>query len=180
MSSSFLRTLKLSLVSTLLLDNKHRKNCTLGGILRFHTWGTWTGINTSKINDFIEGLRGVNSIWCKQLDQGVHISSEHNGRSQLHYLTTGNPSFAESFWVCQGLDLGHSAKALFAEGQPQEPSAKIGPRQRNGPRQNKSLPREPSANWPSANMAVWVTVATGVSLCQVLAVRHSAKIFYFF
>ena len=81
---------------------------------------------------------------------------------------------------CRGLDLGHSAKALFAEGQPQEPSAKIGPRQKNGPRQNKSLPRaQPSANWPSANMAGWVTAATGVSLCRVPAVRHSAKIFYF-
>ena len=55
--------------------------------------------------------------------------------------TTRNPSFAEGFWVCRGPDLGHSAKALFAEGQAQEPSAKIGPRQRNGPRQNKSLPR---------------------------------------
>ena len=52
----------------------------------------------------------------------------------LIVVFTGNPSFAEGFWVCRGLDLGHSAKALFAEGQPQEPSAKIGPRQRNGPR----------------------------------------------
>ena len=38
----------------------------------------------------------------------------------------------------------------------------------------------PSANWPSANMAGWVTADTGVSLCRVPAVKHSAKIFYFF
>ena len=30
------------------------------------------------------------------------------------------------------------------------------------------------------NMAGWVTAATGVSLCRVPAVRHSAKIFIFF
>ena len=56
-------------------------------------------------------------------------------------ITTGDVLFAEGFWVCRGLDLGHSTKGVFAEGQPQEPSAKLGPRQTNGPRQNKSLPR---------------------------------------
>ena len=44
--------------------------------------------------------------------------------------TTENPSFTEGFWVYRGLDLGHSIKGVFAEGQPQEPSAKLGPQQR--------------------------------------------------
>ena len=48
---------------------------------------------------------------------------------------TGDGLFAEGFWVCRGLDLGHSTKGVFAEGQLQEPSANP------GPRQNKSLPR---------------------------------------
>ena len=32
--------------------------------------------------------------------------------------------------LCRGLNLGHLTKTLFAEGQPQEPSPKTGPRQR--------------------------------------------------
>ena len=44
--------------------------------------------------------------------------------------TTGNACFAEGLRLCRGPNLGHSAKTLFAEGQPQEPSAKNGPRQR--------------------------------------------------
>ena len=62
------------------------------------------------------------------------------------YVTTGDSLFAEGFWLCRGLDLGHSAKGVFAEGQTQEPSAKLGPRQRSlcrgpGPRQTKG-PRQ--------------------------------------
>ena len=31
---------------------------------------------------------------------------------------TGDVLFAEDFWVCRGLHLGHSTKGVFAEGQP--------------------------------------------------------------
>jgi len=53
----------------------------------------------------------------------------------FHTLTTENVCFAEGLRICRGPNLEHSAKTLFAEGQPQEPSAK------NGHRQIKSLPR---------------------------------------
>ena len=94
--------------------------------------------------------------------------------------TAGNPSFAEGFWVCRGLDLGHSAKALFAEGQPQEPSAKIGPRQRNGPR--KIWPD--GSRWPLASVfAECPPSGTRQRFFLNILCRGplaSAKIFYFF
>ena len=43
--------------------------------------------------------------------------------------TTGDVLFAEGFWLCRGLYLGHSVKGVFVEDQLQEPSAKLGPQQ---------------------------------------------------
>ena len=55
--------------------------------------------------------------------------------------TTGNSNAAEGFLFCRGPDFGHSAKDIFAEGQP---SAKSDLRQRllrrgPGPRQRNAL-----------------------------------------
>jgi hypothetical protein len=89
--------------------------------------------------------------------------------------TTGNASFAEGLRLYRGLNLGHSAKTLFAEGQPQEPSAKTGPRQRG------LLPKA----WPSAKKGALGKVGPlghggqePVRLCRGLSVRPSAKFFF--
>ena len=71
---------------------------------------------------------------------------------ELAYVTTGNACFAEGLRLCRGPNLGHSAKALFAEGQPQEPSAKNDPRQRQAHgKSNLCRGPRPSVKMPSAN-----------------------------
>ena len=77
--------------------------------------------------------------------------------------------------LCRGLHFGHSAKGVFAEGQPQEPSAKIGPRQRNGPRQNKSLPRARQI-WPDGSRR---PLASVFAECPPSGTRQRFFIFIF-
>ena len=52
-------------------------------------------------------------------------------------FTTGNAFFAKSLRLCRGLNLEHSAKTLFAEGQSQEPSAKTIFAEGRDPRQRR-------------------------------------------
>ena len=88
--------------------------------------------------------------------------------------TTGKSNTTEGFLFCRGPDLGHPAKAIFAEGRP---SATRDPRQtllrrEPGPRQRKTLGPSPSglsAGGPS------VTAALGVRLCRGPGVKPSAK-----
>ena len=72
--------------------------------------------------------------------------------------TTGNSNAAEDFFFCRGPDFGHSAKDIFAEGQPSATSDLRQRLLRRGPdpRQRNALGQGPS--WPSAKKgrsAVW-------------------------
>ena len=110
--------------------------------------------------------------------------------------TTGNACFADGMRLCRGSNLGHSIKTLFVEGQPQEPSAKNGSRQRmaigkeafaEGTALGKDRPtanqiftegRGPRQRCPRQIRPVGSRRPFPVKLCRGPPVRSSAKVFF--
>ena len=109
-----------------------------------------------------------------------------NPKESRRCCTTGNAFFTESLRLCRGRNLGHSAKTLFAEGQPQRPSAKSGPRQRvftEGYALDKDKPSAKivfaKGRGPRQIWSVGSRRTRSVRLCRGPAVRPSAKFVFF-